>query len=73
MLKDNARATAIAVRGFNVEIARIAEQVTQDTTGQMRLKFWDDTVDKCYMDDYTKVPQHPVAIELYKVLTIDEI
>lgn len=67
MLNENARSTAFAVRGFNVEIARIGEQVTQDATGRMRLQFWDDTIDKCFLNDNTKVPQHPVALELYKV------
>lgn len=68
LLKNSARACAFAVRGFNVEVSRVAEQVSQDTIGLMRLKFWEETVDKCFTKDVKKVPQHPVAVEIYKVL-----
>lgn len=67
LLKGTARSAAFAVRGFNVEVSRIGEQVSQEATGQMRLQFWDDTIDKCFSNDIAKVPKHPIAIELYKV------
>lgn len=67
LLKNSARSCAFAVRGFNVEVARIAEQVSQPNIGLMRMKFWEETIDKCFAKDPTKVPQHPVAVELYKV------
>lgn len=34
----------------------------------MRLKFWEEAIDKCYSKDPQQVPRHPVAIELYKVI-----
>ncbi|KAK9693892.1 Squalene/phytoene synthase [Popillia japonica] len=66
LLKNTARSSAVAVRSFNIEVARISEQVTQKNTGLMRLKFWEDLIDKVFTKDATKVPQHPVAIELFK-------
>ncbi|CAH1183275.1 unnamed protein product [Phaedon cochleariae] len=64
LLKNTARSCAFAVRSFNVEVARVAEQVSQANTGQMRLKFWEETIDKCLKGN--TVPNHPVAIEIYK-------
>ncbi|GJQ69882.1 hypothetical protein Trydic_g22427 [Trypoxylus dichotomus] len=69
LLKDTARSCAIAVRSFNIEVARVSEQVTQRNIGLMRLKFWEELIDKVFTKDATKVPQHPVAIELFKALT----
>lgn len=66
LLKNIPRAVALAVRGFNIEVARVAEQVSQDSIGQMRLKFWSDAIEKCYLDDFKSIPKHPVAIELFK-------
>ncbi|KAI4465623.1 nadh dehydrogenase (ubiquinone) complex i assembly factor 6 [Holotrichia oblita] len=72
LLKDTGRSSAIAVRSFNIEVARVSEQVTQKNIGLMRLKFWEDLIDKVFTKDDTKVPQHPVAIELFKAnLTAD--
>ncbi|KAK9869855.1 hypothetical protein WA026_003579 [Henosepilachna vigintioctopunctata] len=68
LLKNQRRSTALAVRSFNVEVARIAEQTTQNSTRQARLQFWNDTVEKCFSKDIQKVPQHPVAVELYKAV-----
>lgn len=67
LLKNSPRAIAIAVRGFNVEVARVSEQVSQENIGLMRLKFWEEAIDKCYTKDFKEIPKHPVAIELYKV------
>lgn len=66
LMKNLSRSVALAVRGFNVEVARVAEQVSQGTIGDMRFKFWEDIIDKCYSKDIKDVPKHPVAIELYK-------
>lgn len=68
LLKNAARSTAFAIRGFNVEIARISEQVSQPQIGFMRMKFWEETIDKCYLKDPKRVPDHPVAIEIFKVI-----
>lgn len=67
LLKNAYRASAFAIRGFNVEVAKAGEQVSQNTTGQMRLKFWEELLDKCYEKDFSKIPRHPVAYELLKV------
>ncbi|KAL3280826.1 hypothetical protein HHI36_004057 [Cryptolaemus montrouzieri] len=69
LLKNTSRSTAIAIRSFNVEIARVAEQISQQSTGQARLQFWNDTIEKCFTKDFNKIPQHPVAMELYKAVT----
>lgn len=68
LLKNTARSTAFAVRSFNIEIARVAEQVTQQNTALMRFKFWEDTLEKCLTKDITSVPKHPVAMELFRVI-----
>lgn len=67
LLKGTARSCAIAVRSFNVEVSRVSQQVSQSSIGEMRLKFWEDLVEKCFTKDVKNVPQHPVAVELFKV------
>ena len=67
LLKGTARSCAIAVRSFNVEVSRVSQQVSQSSIGEMRLKFWEDLVEKCFTKDDKNVPQHPVAVELFKV------
>lgn len=67
LLKSNARSCAFAVRSFNVEVAKVAQQVSTKDTGLMRLQFWEDTLEKCFLKEFDKVPKHPVAIELFKV------
>lgn len=61
------RARAFAVRGFNVEVAKVGEQVSQNQIGFMRIQFWEDAIDLCFQDDPQRVPKHPIAVELYKV------
>lgn len=70
LLRGNARSNAFAIRGFNVEVARVAEQVSQANIGLMRLKFWEEAIVKCFSKDPQQVPRHPVAIELYKVIVM---
>lgn len=69
LLQNTSRSCAFAVRSFNVEVARVAEQVSQETIGAMRLKFWEEAIEKCFSGDIRTVPKHPVAVELYKVHT----
>lgn len=68
LLKNTARATAFAIRSFNVEIAKVAEQVSQQNTALMRFIFWEETVEKCLTSDIKTVPKHPVAMEMFKVI-----
>jgi NADH dehydrogenase [ubiquinone] 1 alpha subcomplex assembly factor 6 len=69
LLKKASRSCAFAVRSFNVEVARVAEQVSEKDIGLMRIKFWEDTLDKCFAKDVSKIPRHPVALELSKAVT----
>ncbi|XP_050309139.1 NADH dehydrogenase (ubiquinone) complex I, assembly factor 6-like isoform X6 [Anthonomus grandis grandis] len=69
LLKSKSRSVAVAVRSFNVEVARVAEQVSQKDIGLMRLKFWEEVIEKCYSNDIKQVPRHPVAVELFKAIT----
>lgn len=45
----------------------MAEQVSQPNIGLMRLKFWEDALEKCYSNDLRDIPKHPIALELFKV------
>lgn len=51
----------MAIGAFNVEVARIREQVQQPLLGHMRLRWWADTLDAIYAG---APPQHPVAAAL---------
>ncbi|XP_043236033.1 NADH dehydrogenase (ubiquinone) complex I, assembly factor 6-like [Amphibalanus amphitrite] len=63
LLPSHARAGAIAVRAFNVELARVRDTVSETQIGLMRLQFWLDAVDKTFSG---APPEQPVAAELYK-------
>ncbi|XP_062545008.1 NADH dehydrogenase (ubiquinone) complex I, assembly factor 6 homolog [Armigeres subalbatus] len=64
LLKNPERRSALAIRAFNVEIARITGTVSDDKIGQMRLKFWEETIDKLFKNDLKHVPEQPVIQEL---------
>ncbi|XP_045472605.1 NADH dehydrogenase (ubiquinone) complex I, assembly factor 6 [Harmonia axyridis] len=68
LLENTSRSTALAVRSFNVELSKVSEQTSQINTGQARLQFWENTIEACYKEDVKKVPQHPVAMEVYKAV-----
>lgn len=55
---------AFAIRAFNIEVANIEGQVSQATIAQMRLKFWEESIDKIFSDN---PPHHPVAQEVFRV------
>ncbi|KAK9510759.1 hypothetical protein O3M35_005479 [Rhynocoris fuscipes] len=65
LLSKAARSAAFAIRAFNIEIARIADQTNESTIAAMRMKFWEETLDKMYND---KTPNHPVAKELARIV-----
>lgn len=46
---------------FNLEIARIADQVTQPMLGEIRLQWWRENIEKIFSGT---VPDHPVATRL---------
>jgi len=56
---------SFAIRAFSGEVAAALDSVTDRTLGAVRLQFWRDTVEGLYVD---KVPNHPVAIQLHKVV-----
>lgn len=55
------REALMAVGAFNLEIARIREQVQQPLLGHMRLRWWADVLDATYAGS---PPPHPVAAAL---------
>ncbi|XP_055622034.1 NADH dehydrogenase (ubiquinone) complex I, assembly factor 6 homolog [Toxorhynchites rutilus septentrionalis] len=68
LLKNPERRFALAIRALNVEIARISDTVSDDKIGQMRLKFWEDTLDKLYKNDSQAIPEQPVVQEVKQVI-----
>lgn len=62
LLPSNVRTSAIAIRAFNIEIANVHDIVSDIRIGQMRMKFWEETLEKLYKDDVAK---HPVASLLH--------
>ncbi|XP_077295769.1 NADH dehydrogenase (ubiquinone) complex I, assembly factor 6 homolog sicily [Arctopsyche grandis] len=59
---------AIVIRAFNVEIARVQDQVSDKNIGLMRFQFWIEALDKIASSNAKEaIPAHPVAQELYKM------
>uniref|UniRef100_A0A182KC83 NADH dehydrogenase (Ubiquinone) complex I, assembly factor 6 n=1 Tax=Anopheles christyi TaxID=43041 RepID=A0A182KC83_9DIPT len=70
LLKNPQRRGALAVRAFNVEVAKVSEKVSAGNVGVMPLKFWENTLStlyRCTGDDST-VPEHPVIRELHRAI-----
>ncbi|KAK4305184.1 hypothetical protein Pmani_022904 [Petrolisthes manimaculis] len=65
LLPQQARATAIAIRAFNVEVAQIQDLTSEILMAKMRLQFWRETLDDIYKD---KAPKQPVAMALQKAV-----
>ncbi|XP_070604146.1 NADH dehydrogenase (ubiquinone) complex I, assembly factor 6 isoform X2 [Erythrolamprus reginae] len=65
LLPAESRASVLALRAFNVELAQIRDSVTEKTIGLMRIEFWRKAVEDIYQDS---PPQQPVAIELWKAV-----
>lgn len=59
------REALMAIGAFNVEVARIREQVQQPLLGHMRLRWWADALDAIYAG---APPQHPVAAALAEAI-----
>ncbi|XP_071959586.1 NADH dehydrogenase (ubiquinone) complex I, assembly factor 6-like [Antedon mediterranea] len=64
-LPHQALASAVAVRAFNAEIAGIKDSVSEKTIGQMRFRFWKDSIENIYK---SRPPNHPIAIELSRAV-----
>ena len=55
----------IAIRAFNVTVSQVRDQVSQTMIGEMRMKFWSDSLVSIYQDN---PPAQPVAIQLHKAI-----
>ncbi|XP_055371359.1 NADH dehydrogenase (ubiquinone) complex I, assembly factor 6 homolog [Condylostylus longicornis] len=64
LLDDKKRRNVFSVRAFNVEIAKIGSTVSEDAIAKMKLKFWFDSIDKCFNDKSSYVEDHPVLKEI---------
>ncbi|KAF9433432.1 NADH dehydrogenase (ubiquinone) complex I, assembly factor 6 [Entomortierella beljakovae] len=55
------KATQMALRAFNIELASIRESVSNTDIGRMRMQFWRDSLEKVFAGT---PPQQPVALAL---------
>ncbi|KAH7083773.1 Squalene/phytoene synthase-domain-containing protein [Paraphoma chrysanthemicola] len=62
-IPQSSRDAYIAIRAFNVDVARVADTTSTPTIGMMRMQFWRDTVTKALAGS---PPKEPVAILLAK-------
>lgn len=60
-LPPGPRESMIAVRAFNVSVSQIQDQVSEGMIGQMRMKFWSDTLEAVYLNT---PPAQLVALQL---------
>ena len=67
-IPPQAQTAYLAIRAFNIEIARIADTASTAQVGALRLQFWRDTVTKTFQG---APPKQPVAIQLHAA--IDEL
>lgn len=68
-----ARDAHLAVRAFNVDVARIEDQVSSVAIGRLRMQFWRDAVERAFSDGARPAGagQPAVAVLLQKVLRDD--
>ncbi|MEK9671219.1 MAG: squalene/phytoene synthase family protein [Rhodospirillaceae bacterium] len=66
----DARAGLVAVYGVNLELARIADTVSEDLIGRMRLQWWRDRLEDLYSDAPGAGPPkgHPVLAALDRAI-----
>lgn len=60
-IPQSSRDAYLAIRAFNVDVARVADTTSTPTIGMMRMQFWRDTVTKALVGT---PPKEPVAILL---------
>ncbi|KAK8189434.1 Squalene/phytoene synthase [Phyllosticta capitalensis] len=61
----SARTAYLAIRAFNIDIARIADATSNPTVGRMRMQFWRDAVTRALSGN---PPKEPVAVLLAHAL-----
>lgn len=66
LLPQPIRSAAVAVRAFNVEVSKASLASKDPKIALMRLKFWDETIDRIYAGN---PPNQPVALELTRAVT----
>ncbi|KAI9867956.1 MAG: hypothetical protein M1813_007778 [Trichoglossum hirsutum] len=64
-IPPSARDAYLAIRAFNIDIARVADNVSNPTVGAMRMQFWRDTIDRTLRGS---PPKEPVAVLLAHAL-----
>lgn len=60
------REALFTLYGFNIEIARVRELVSEPMLGQIRLQWWHDTLDSLYGGG--RGADHPVAADLARII-----
>jgi len=65
LLPKEIRNTAFAVRAFNIEVANVTEHAKEKHTAQMRMSFWDETLENIFKGS---PPKHPVALALSRAV-----
>ncbi|XP_034102603.1 NADH dehydrogenase (ubiquinone) complex I, assembly factor 6 homolog [Drosophila albomicans] len=71
LLPKELRPAAFALRAFNVEVSRsVGAQISEPQIAKMRLKFWYDSIDKCFEPEASKsyVKDQPVLRELRRTV-----
>ncbi|KAJ6261891.1 hypothetical protein Dda_2690 [Drechslerella dactyloides] len=63
-----ARNAHLAIRAFNIDLARIADAVSNPTVGRMRMQFFRDAIENTFAG---RPPQEPTALLLARVLHAD--
>jgi phytoene synthase len=58
---DTMRPRLLALYAFNIEIARVRDTVSEPAIGEIRLRWWHDTIEAIYRGE---TPDHPVGQEL---------
>ncbi|XP_004529557.1 NADH dehydrogenase (ubiquinone) complex I, assembly factor 6 homolog [Ceratitis capitata] len=64
LLNGDQRRHAFALRAFNVEVANCGAKVSEEHINKLKLKFWYDSIDKCFTNETSYVADHPVLREL---------
>lgn len=54
---------------INKSLKNKFSQVSEDTIGKMKLKFWHDSIDKCYSSEQSYVEDNPVLTELKRTIS----
>ncbi|KAL1628654.1 hypothetical protein SLS56_005763 [Neofusicoccum ribis] len=60
-IPPHARDAYLAIRAFNIDVARVADQTSNATVGRMRMQFWRDAVTRALQGS---PPKEPVAVLL---------